>query len=69
MISPGSGFFGGELKTVRGKLSSYCLVLPADREFIAAGYSSCFRVDMLEDSEEILLLFLTQFLCPSNSRV
>jgi len=70
MVSPGFEFFSGELKPVRGTLSSsHCLVLPADREFIATGYFSCFRGDMLEDSKEMLLLFLTQFLCPSNSRV
>ena len=70
MVSPGSEFFGGELKPLRGTLSSsHYLVLPADREFIAIGYFSCFRRDMLEDFKEILKLFLTQFLCLSNSRV
>lgn len=70
MVSLGSEFFSGELKPLRSALSSSdCLVLPADTEFIATGYFSCFRGDTLEDFEEVLLLSLTKLLCLSNSRV
>lgn len=62
MVSPGLECFSGELKPIRGMLSSSCLALPANNKCIATGIFSYFRGAMLEFSMETLLLLFIYFL-------
>lgn len=61
MVSPGLECFSGELKPIRGTLSSSCLALPANNKCIATGIFSYFRGAMLEFSMETLLLLFIYF--------